>query len=63
MIPYLDNLPAAHDTTFTTTDGVVIVTIQMVLIGPEEKFWVCEFIYTYIHLFFQEQDPIRHEES
>ena len=44
-IPSLNNLPAVHDTPFTATHGVIIVTLWMGLAGGKDKSWACEFIH------------------
>ena len=54
MIPYLDNIPSKRDTSFTPTDGVIIITLQMGLTRAEDKAQACEFIHPYGHRFIQE---------
>ena len=53
IIHSLQNLLAVHDTTFTTTDGVIIITLCMSLARVEDKAWECGFIHPYGHRFIQ----------
>ena len=62
LIPSLDNLLAIHYTTFTTTDGVIPVTVRLELKRAEEKAWGYEFIHPYRHRFIQALYPIHYED-
>ena len=53
MIPSLNDILYVNDTTFTTTYGVVIVTLQMGLTRSEEKDRAFESIDPYRYWFVQ----------
>ena len=46
-----DYLPDVHDTTFTSTDGVILVTLCVGLTRAQDKSWACEFIHSHGHIF------------
>ena len=46
MIPYLDNIPDVHDTTFAAADGMILVNLWMRLVRAEEEYYARECINT-----------------
>ena len=63
IIPYLNNLPEKYNSTFTTINGMLFVTLEMVLMVAKDKSWTCEFINPCRNFFFQYLNPIQYKDS
>ena len=49
--------------TFTTINGMLFVTLEMVLMVAKDKSWTCEFINPCRNFFFQYLNPIQYKDS
>ena len=62
MISPLKNIPAIHDTTLTTTYGVILSTLWRRLAREEDKYWTHEFIHQNWNRFIYTWYPIWYED-